>query len=79
MFLIAKVGAYAGELREYSPEAGRALLALGRAVSPYAAGGAVQSGPPVLVDGSATDSVVPRGIVEKVERAARRKAKHGRR
>lgn len=79
MFLIAKVGAYAGELREYSPEAGRTLLALGRAVSPYAAGGVVQPGPSFLVGESVTDSVVPRGIAEKIERAARRKAKHGRR
>ena len=37
MFLIAKVGAHAGELREYSPEAAKALLESGRAENPYAA------------------------------------------
>jgi hypothetical protein len=36
MFLRVKDGFYAGEIREFAPEAARALLASGRAVNPYA-------------------------------------------
>ena len=36
MFLRAKDGMYAGQIREYSPEAARQLLAAGRAENPYA-------------------------------------------
>jgi len=36
MFLKATIGRYAGEIREYSPEAAQALLKNGRAVNPYA-------------------------------------------
>jgi hypothetical protein len=36
MFLKATIGRYAGEIREYSPEAAQALLKNGRAVNPFA-------------------------------------------
>lgn len=36
MFLKATIGRYAGEIREYSPEAARALLKSGSAIDPYA-------------------------------------------
>jgi hypothetical protein len=36
MFLKATIGRYAGEIREYSPEAAQALLRSGRAINPYA-------------------------------------------
>jgi hypothetical protein len=36
MFLRAKDGLYAGEVREFAPEIGRQLLQSGRAENPYA-------------------------------------------
>lgn len=41
MFLRVEDGYYKGEIREFSPEAARALLASGRAENPFAEGVAV--------------------------------------
>lgn len=35
MFLRSKDGFYAGQVREFSPQAGKALLESGRAVNPF--------------------------------------------
>lgn len=77
MFLRAKDGFYAGQIREYSPEAGRALLAAGRAENPYSDGDTV-AGADVRVGEDVADCVVPRKVAEKMTRAMRRKATHGR-
>lgn len=64
MFLRAKDGLYAGQIREYSPEAARQLLAAGRAENPYAepARSVPEAGSPVV----------------KPERKPGRKRNHGR-
>jgi hypothetical protein len=49
MFLRVKDGFYAGQIREFAPEAGRALVAAGRAENPYAEPPRVDVRPPTSI------------------------------
>lgn len=64
MFLKSKIGRYAGEVREYSPEAARALLNSGRAINPHAP--------------HSEERRLPASGQPKIERTAKRRGGHGR-